>query len=227
MNKTVHINLANLSFYINEDAYIKLQAYLDAVKHSFKNTEGSDEILMDIEARIAELFSEKFQNERQVITLKEVEAIIVIMGQPEDYILDEATYEDNSISSKTISKKLYRDIENQYIAGVSSGLGHYIGIDPLWIRLTWVLLVFAGFGTPILMYILLWILVPEATTIAQKIAMNGEPVNISNIEKKQDSSDDKSESPVFVEPPSPQKTDKVANNNMKEVCWLAESLTCL
>ncbi|MEX0275272.1 MAG: hypothetical protein AB3N16_12935, partial [Flavobacteriaceae bacterium] len=89
MNKTVNINLANMLFHMDENAYNKMQRYLEAIKRSFANTPGSDEILADIEARIAELFTEKMENERQVITLKEVDAIITIMGQPEDYQVDE------------------------------------------------------------------------------------------------------------------------------------------
>src|SRR5690606_33722635 len=81
-------------------------------------------------------------------------------------------------------KKLYRDIDNKYIGGVSSGLGHYFGIDALWVRLIWILLTIFSWGGFVFIYILLWILIPEAVTTAQKLAMGGETVNISNIEKK-------------------------------------------
>src|SRR5690606_29094737 len=70
------------------------------------------------------------------------------------------------------------------ISGVSSGLGHYLGIDAIWMRLLWVILTMASGGTFIVIYILFWILVPAAMTTAEKIMMTGEPVNISNIEKK-------------------------------------------
>jgi len=75
-------------------------------------------------------------------------------------------------------------MDNKFIAGVSSGLGHYFNIDALWIRLMWIVLVLLGFGTPILIYILLWILIPEAISTADKLKMTQEPINISNIEKK-------------------------------------------
>ena len=187
MNKTVNINLAGTFFHIDEDAYLKLQRYLEAIKRSFTDSQGRTEILADIEARIAELFSERVQNDRQVIRLKEVDDVISIMGQPEDYLVDDEIFEDEPQTDfhrkATTSKKLFRDTENSYIGGVSSGLGHYFGIDTVWIRLVWIILIF-GFGTGILLYILLWILVPEAKTTAEKIMMTGEPVNISNIEKK-------------------------------------------
>jgi len=186
MNKTVDINLANILFHIDEKAYNKLQRYLEAIKRSFTGTPGSDEILADIEARIAELFQEKLENERQVITLKEVDEVITIMGQPEDYMVDEDIFEDAPKTEPARSakvKKLYRDIDNKYIGGVCSGLEHYLGFDALWIRLIFIFFaLFTGFG--FIAYILLWILVPEAATTSQKLDMKGEPVNISNIERK-------------------------------------------
>ena len=188
MNKTININLANIFFHVDEDAYRKLQGYLEAIKRSFSDTPGGDEIMADIEARIAELFKERQQDDRQVITVQEVDEIIAIMGQPEDYMVDEEIFSDEEPAKAASGaykqpKKLYRDTENQYVSGVSAGLGHYLGIDVIWIRLLFILTtVFSGFG--IVAYVLLWILVPEAKTTAEKIAMTGEPVNITNIEKK-------------------------------------------
>ncbi len=189
MNKTVNINLANRLFHIDEQAYNKMRRYLESIKRSFANTPGSDEIMADIEARIAELFYEKLENERQVITEKEVDEVITIMGQPEDYMVDEDIFEDEPRSSKSSSaprrsKKLYRDTEEKYVAGVSSGLGHYFGIDALWVRLLWIFLTIGSGGGFILIYGLLWILIPEAATTSQKLDMKGEAINISNIEKK-------------------------------------------
>jgi phage shock protein PspC (stress-responsive transcriptional regulator) len=188
MNKTVNINLAGIFFHIDEDAYLKLQRYLDAIKRSFTDSQGRSEIIADIEARIAELFSERVQNDKQVIRFKEVDEVISIMGQPEDYLVDDEIFEDNPKSGyerkSSISRKLFRDRNNSYIAGVASGLGHYLGIDAIWIRLIWILFTIGSGGTFIFIYILFWVLVPEAKTTAEKIMMTGEPVNISNIEKK-------------------------------------------
>ncbi|MFS4457150.1 PspC domain-containing protein [Maribacter sp. 2304DJ31-5] len=188
MNKTVNINLANMLFHIDEDAYHKMRKYLESVKRSFANTPGSDEILMDIEARIAELFYEKLENERQVITQKQVDEVIAIMGQPEDYMVDEDIFDDEprakSQTTATKTKKLYRDTELKYVAGVSSGLAHYLGINPIWIRILWIILTLGSGGGFILLYGLLWILIPEAKTTSQKLDMRGEAINISNIERK-------------------------------------------
>jgi phage shock protein PspC (stress-responsive transcriptional regulator) len=185
MNKTININLAGMFFHIDEDAYTKLQRYLDAIKRSFSTTQGRDEIIADIEARIAELFLEKMENDRQVMVMADVDHIISIMGQPEDYLTDDDIFEDEPQKTYTqnVSKKLYRDIDNKYIGGVCSGIGHYIGLEAVWVRLIFVLIAFStGFG--FLAYILLWIIVPEANTTAKKLAMTGEAVNISSIEKK-------------------------------------------
>ncbi len=198
MNKTVNINLAGIFFHIDEDAYSKLQRYLEAIKRSFTDSQGRSEIISDIEARIAELFTERVKHEKQVIGNKEVDEVISIMGQPEDYIVDDEIFDDEpkrQHSNKTTgSRKLFRDTDNSYVGGVSSGLAHYFGIDAIWIRLIWILLIF-GAGTGVLLYILLWILVPEAVTTSDKLIMTGEKVNISNIEKKiRDGFDNVSES---------------------------------
>lgn len=186
MNKTININLANTFFHIDEDAYLKLHRYLEAVKRSFTKSQGKDEIIADVEARIAELFTERLEHDRQVITTKEVEEIISIMGQPEDYLVDEELFEDEprgSHSTKT-HKTLYRDIDRKYVGGVCAGLSHYLGIDVLWVRLLFIIISILSLGTGSIIYLSLWILVPEAVTTAQKISMAGDPINISNIEKK-------------------------------------------
>jgi phage shock protein PspC (stress-responsive transcriptional regulator) len=187
MNKTISINLGGFFFHIDEDAYQKLSRYFDAVKRSL-SLDGRDEIMKDIESRVAELFQECIKNEKQVVGLLEIEEVISIMGQPEDYKIDDnqTSYQSNSSSSTNYyypSKRLYRDKENEMIGGVMAGLGHYLGIDALWLRIIMVILFF-GFGTGLFVYIVLWILVPEATTTTQKLEMKGQPITISNIEKK-------------------------------------------
>lgn len=188
MNKTVNINLGGMFFHIDEDAYQKLSRYFDAIKRSLSNSSGQDEIIKDIEMRIAELLNEKQISDKHVVGLKEVDEIISIMGQPEDYIIEEEPNTTKNQQTNTTvnyrTKKLYRDSEKGMIGGVASGLGHYFGIDVVWIRVVLVLLIFAGFGTGIIAYIILWIVTPEARTTSEKLEMTGEPVNISNIEKK-------------------------------------------
>jgi phage shock protein PspC (stress-responsive transcriptional regulator) len=193
MNKTVNINLAGVFFHIDEDAYAKLQRYLAAIKRSFEGVQGEDEIIADIEARISELFTDKIKDARQVISTKELDEVITVMGQPEDYMVDDDIFEDATSSSNSrrsnskrsgSNRKLFRDVDNAYIGGISSGFGHYLNVDPLWIRLAWIALVVLGFGSPILIYIILWILIPEATSTTDKLFMKGKQVNIDNIQEK-------------------------------------------
>ena len=186
MNKTININLGGVFFHIDEIAYQKLKLYLDAIRRSLSDDpQGRDEILTDIEPRIGELLSERVKDTRQVVNETDIDEITKIMGKPEDYLVDEEIFEDEpKYGHKSSSKKLFRDGEDKFLGGVSSGLGHYFGIDAIWIRILWIVLVVAGFGTGIPIYILLWILLPAAETTAEKLQMKGEPVNISNIEKK-------------------------------------------
>ncbi len=186
MNKTVNMNLGGFFFHIDEDAYQKLNRYFDAIRSSL-SIEGRDEIMNDIESRVSELFSEKLTNNKQVLGLKDVDDVIAIMGQPEDYKIEDDGKTTNTNYAYTASgktKKLYRDKDSGVIAGVCSGLGHYFGVDPVWIRIVLVLLVFAGFGTGLLAYLILWLVTPEAVTTSEKLEMRGEPITISNIEKK-------------------------------------------
>jgi phage shock protein PspC (stress-responsive transcriptional regulator) len=187
MNKTVNINLGGMFFHIDEDAYQKLTRYFDAIKRSLSKSSGQEEIIKDIEMRVSELLTEKQQTDKHVVTIREVDEVITVMGQPEDYIIEEDgpnTTANRDYAAPRSTKKLYRDKENGMIGGVATGLGHYFGIDAVWLKIMFLIFVFAGFGTGILAYIILWIVTPEAITTSEKLEMTGEPVTISNIEKK-------------------------------------------
>lgn len=186
MNKTVNINLGGMFFHIDEDAYLKLTRYFDAIKRSLNNSSGQDEIIKDIEMRVSELLTEKQKSEKHVVGLKDVDEVIAVMGQPEDYRIEDEENANQSFNNYSARKhkKLYRDKENGMIGGVATGLGHYFGIDAVWIKIIFLIFVFAGFGTGILAYFVLWIVTPEAVTTSEKLEMTGEPVTISNIEKK-------------------------------------------
>jgi phage shock protein PspC (stress-responsive transcriptional regulator) len=133
--------------------------------------------------RISELLGEKLVSDKHVIGLKEIDEVIAVMGQPEDYIIEDDSKGEPAYQAYKKSKKLYRDKEKGMIGGVAAGLSHYLGIDVVWIRVI-LLLFFFGFGTGILAYIILWIATPEAVTTTEKLEMTGEPVTISSIEKK-------------------------------------------
>jgi phage shock protein PspC (stress-responsive transcriptional regulator) len=183
MIKTININLSGIVFNINEEAYNVLNNYLTSIRLKFKDTEGGDEIISDIESRIAELFTEIINSSKQAIELKDIETVIITLGQPEDYDIDEEENHSYNQTNNKKRKKFFRNPDDKILGGVSSGIATYVNIDAVWIRLLWITL-FLGYGFGFIFYIILWIIIPEAKTTADKLEMRGEPVNIENIEKK-------------------------------------------
>ena len=187
MNKTVNINLAGIVFHIDENAFETLNNYLNALNNHFKNEEGRDEILKDIEGRIAELFTERMIK-KEAISLTDINEVITIMGEPSQYDEEiepekpqEQQHKDEDLRQGK-RRKVFRDEEGRMIGGVCSGLAHYFDINVFWFRIIFIILLFAIGGGP-LMYIILWIAIPSAKTTAEKLEMKGEKVNINNIEK--------------------------------------------
>lgn len=181
MNTTITIHLAHTLFHIDSDAYDLLKNYLNKLEKSFKNTEGKQEILEDIEVRIAELFSQYAIRDGYVISVQNTTDVIKTLGSPED-ISDDNNSDDSSESD--IQKKLYRDGEENILGGVASGLGYYFGIERIYVRLILLFLFLSSVGGVLFIYILLWALLPVAKTTSEKLRMRGKPVNISNIESK-------------------------------------------
>jgi phage shock protein PspC (stress-responsive transcriptional regulator) len=179
MKKALQISIAGTLFTIEDDAFARLEGYLASVKAHFKHTEGADEIIADIESRIAEQLHE---SKEHVVTLKTVEQVLEQMGKVEDFDDTESSHTEKEDAGilQIGGKKLYRNPDDRYIAGVCSGLAAYFGIDAVWVRLAFVVLTFFnGFG--ILLYIILWIIMPEAKTGGQKLEMTGTPVNLETI----------------------------------------------
>jgi phage shock protein PspC (stress-responsive transcriptional regulator) len=190
MNKTVSVNISGFIFNIEEIAYEKLSRYLNTIRGYFSESTGAEEIIEDIEARIAELFQEKISNNYQVIKLKDVNEVISVMGEPEEYIdgdVEEEIKEEKASSStkerKNKYRKIYRDPDDKVLGGVCSGIGYYFGFDPIWLRILFVILL-VGFGTGVLLYIILWIIIPKANTASEKLEMKGDPVTAENIGKQ-------------------------------------------
>ena len=183
MKKALKINLSGQIFHIDEDAYEKLKVYLDTISSHFSNINESKEILSDIELRIAELFHERMSNENQVISVKEVDEVINIMGRPEEIADEDESSATHKNREHRSSRRLYRDPDNAVLGGVSSGLSAYLNLDILLVRVLFVVLTLAGGGIPVILYIILWIAVPKAVTAAEKLEMRGEKVTVSNIEK--------------------------------------------
>jgi phage shock protein PspC (stress-responsive transcriptional regulator) len=186
MNKTVTVNIGGLVFHIEEQAYDKLRKYLEAIRGYFTTSDGRDEIIQDIESRIAEIFTERIGTSRQVVTDADVEFMINAMGRPEQVAGEDSentssrsTYSNNTTEDRSY-RKLYRDPDDKVIGGVCAGISHYVGIDPLWLRLGFAIAFFA-YGAGFWLYILLVIILPKAKTTAEKLEMKGKPVNIESI----------------------------------------------
>jgi len=190
MKKTVTINLNGVIFHIDEDAHEMLNKYLEKIKGYFSDSQGKDEIMADIEARIAEMFQEKITGSKEVIAIADVEAVISVMGKPEDYVDAEsapgsqttAESEPSSDYTEYRRRRVFRDPDNNVFGGVCGGISAYFNFDPIWMRVAFAISFFV-FGTGFLLYLLLWIIIPMAKTTADRLEMKGESVNISNIEK--------------------------------------------
>jgi len=190
MNKTVSINLSGLLFNLEEAAYEKLKAYLNKIRGYFLESDGRDEIIGDIEGRIAELFQERVKD-KQVVLEADVAEVIGIMGQPEVYAPEQEDSANQEPGRKQQyreenyagTRRLFRSTDEAKLGGVCAGLGYYFGIDPVWIRIGFLIALFF-FGSGPLIYIILWIALPEATTTAEKLKMKGEPVTVENIQKQ-------------------------------------------
>ena len=181
MKITVSINLGGYSFNIDEDAYAELKMYLRNLELHFAGEESSSEILSDIETRMAELFRVKITSYKQVINIEDVRQAISILGTPED-ISDSDGPKTRERFTSAGYHRMYRDPDNRVIGGVCSGMGAYWNIDPVILRIIFIALILAG-GVGVIVYLILYIVLPEAKTTAQKIEMKGEPVNIHNIKE--------------------------------------------
>ncbi len=184
MEKAISVNLGGMVFYTDLSAYDMLQAYLGSIEKEFINESEKEEIMADIESRIAELFLERLNYQKQVVTIEDIKAVMEILGDPKDFAPEEEenTSHEKQKKEKQASKRLYRDTEKRILGGVCAGLGAYFKMDPLVFRILFALLVLF-MGTGLILYLILWMVIPEATTTAQKLEMHGEPITIDNIVK--------------------------------------------
>lgn len=207
MKKTFPVNINGSIFYIDEDAYQLLNTYLEQLRSAFPGDEGK-EIVADIEARIAEIFSETIAGGAGVIVIEDINNIIEQMGRPAD--LGDANTDDEAPDSQNrteegapkqeygptpppfqayeTKKRLYRDENNKVFGGVLSGLACYAGWTTNVLRLLVVVLwfVFLCSAWPlswslIILYLLAWMIIPPARTAQQYLEMTGTPVTVSNV----------------------------------------------
>lgn len=189
MKKTISINLGGYSFVIDEDAYQILDDYLSEIGKRFSEDE-KEEILKDVENRMAELLSFKLES-RNVVESKDVEEVMAVIGKPEDFgdvqnedANSESSFTNPTDNSSSFSKgrrRLYRDPENKVIGGVASGLAAYMNIDCALMRIIFIILIFISLGWALLIYLILLIAMPEAKTRAQLLEMRGVEPTLENI----------------------------------------------
>lgn len=190
MEKTIIINIGNTIIHIEESAYELLKAYLNEVKQHFANHADDLEIVTDIENRIAELLTEQLaEQKKQVVDSANVNSVIAQMGKVKDFDTVEEGEEEPVVNStfqhQYVEKKLYRDMDDRVVAGVCAGIAHYVNADPKWIRLATLLISFIG-GFGILVYAILWIIMPKAKSRIERMEMKGEPANLQGFQKNLD-----------------------------------------
>ena len=182
MNKTISISLAGFSFIIEEQAYEKLNAYLQALRNSLEKDEA-DEVMYDIEIRIAEIFRENL-DKREVVNSDDVEKVIAQIGTPEAI---EGQNEENAgqeTSQEKTRKELFRDMKRGKIAGVCAGLAQYFGMDISLMRIIWILVFIFTVGfVSVVAYVILWIVLPEAETASDFLKMQGKPINFDSLKE--------------------------------------------
>jgi len=169
MKKTIHVEIADVDFILNGDAYDLLKDYLDELEILFAGLDERDEIIADIESRVAEKLC-SHQKKNNVISHDQIHQILSDMGRPED--IYEVLGEFDLEGSANAKPKLYRDSENAILGGVCSGIGAYFGTDPVIVRLFFIAFTALG-GAGLLIYIILWVIVPKADTAIKKRQMYG------------------------------------------------------
>ncbi len=180
MKKTISINLGGRVFQIDDDAYEILKSYLESLEKHFSGTEEKQEVISDIEARMAEDFHG--QSSSPIVSETMVRNIIERLGSIDDIAGEETKTSTPHIGdSKTLPRRFYRNTDDAILGGVSSGIASYFGIDPLIPRILFVIFALTG-GFSILIYIALWIIMPEASTPEEKAQMYGKTFTLKDIE---------------------------------------------
>jgi phage shock protein PspC (stress-responsive transcriptional regulator) len=187
MKKTISINLGGIAFIIDEDAYQKLEQYINAIKSKFQDQNEQNEIIQDIEFRIAELFTKNLKSSsKEIINIDDVTETTKKLGDPSTIAGEDGDSKKDSgyTNFNNSEKKLFRNPDDKIVSGVCSGLSVYLGLhDPIWIRIFFALIGFITGGGAVIAYIVAIIIIPEAKTSSQKLQMQGRPVTLQNIEE--------------------------------------------
>ena len=185
MKRTFTVNINNIIFNIDEDAYEHLQKYLHSIRDQFADNESLEEIMINVKTRLSQLFQPQISSTKQVINLADVLDAIEELGQLKDFDSDgeEDKKEEKKKEKSESDKRLFRDGENKIIGGVCSGISAYFNINPLIVRILFVVLALLA-GSSIIIYLILWIAIPEAKTSIEKLQMKGDKIDIESITEK-------------------------------------------
>lgn len=183
MDKTISITIAGLILHVEENAFRNLEAWLSSVRNHFGQYDDSEEILRDIENRTAEILSERTDNRNRAVTIEDVREVIEQIGTTEDFESFEGDSSSNTQSASTVPKRLYRDPDNSVLGGVAAGVAAYMGIDVTLARILFVIFTLI-WGASLLLYIILWLIMPVADTAAKKLEMKGEPLTLARLEER-------------------------------------------
>lgn len=189
MNEIKKIHLGRQPFTISVEAHRELRAYLDAIERQVGKR--GEEVLKEVELRMAELLTERNITADKVVLAEDVDFLKEQLGKPGDFkdeSGDEVESENGTDSGADEQRRLFRDTDNAMVAGVASGLAAYLRIDPLIVRLLFVVFTFTG-AAGLILYILMWILVPEAKTQGERLQMRGKAVTVDNIKRVIDRAD--------------------------------------
>lgn len=188
MVETRNISLGGLLFHVELPAFEQLTAYLAELKDVLAGTEGADEIVQEVEHRLAELFQQALNEVNRAVTLDDVTRACTQLGDPAAFKEDEATEADGNTTRDEHEEKgqgrtrrrLFRDPDDNVFGGVAAGIAHRLDIDPVIVRaIFFVLGVFSGTGIPV--YLILWAVMPKARTAADRLSMKGDPVTVDSI----------------------------------------------
>jgi phage shock protein PspC (stress-responsive transcriptional regulator) len=197
MKKIININLSGRVIPIEDSAYESLQRYIESLRRYFANEEGRDEIINDIESRIAELMNDKVRKGATAVTDADIEEIINSMGRVEDFEKTDAeekasaatgqttgTYTQPQSEPRRAKGRLYRDGSDKFLGGVCAGIANYMNVDPAIVRLIFAIITFGGFGTGIIIYLALWIILPVKyldTYVGKRLFRNPDDRVISGV----------------------------------------------
>lgn len=194
MKEITRISLASLPYNIEIEAKKILEKYLGSIEQSL---DADSDTMREIEARIAELLTERGVSGEKVVSKADIEAIKSQLGEPGDFVDSEAV-ESEVIKAAHSSKKLMRDGENRMLGGVCSGIANYFGWDATWVRLGAVVLTLLSSGFGAVVYMVLWVAMPKAKTAADRLISSGEPVTLASLKEISGQATNKSEPALVV-----------------------------